>query len=84
MPQILQIDKEIMLQVKKHNLEKKFIKCCNLLKENLQHPGLHIEVLEPKNREIHSFRLDLKYRVIFMFRKEKTLVEILAITNHYR
>lgn len=35
--------------------------------ENPFHPSLHTEKLEPKEREVWSFRIDRNYRVIFRF-----------------
>ena len=41
------------------------------------------EILEPKENLLYSFRLDKKYRVIFLVHEDKS-AEILKITNHYR
>lgn len=38
-----------------------------LFRKNPFHPSLHTEKLEPKNRQVWSFRIDKKYRVIFNF-----------------
>lgn len=35
--------------------------------ENPFHYSLHTEKLEPKNKEVWSFRVDKKYRIIFRF-----------------
>lgn len=65
-----------------HNLVKKFEKQYQKLIEDPHHPSLNLEILEPKNRGIYSFRLDKKYRVIFIFDLDQS-IEILSITNHY-
>jgi plasmid maintenance system killer protein len=54
-----------------------------LFEENPFHPSLNMELLEPKHRLIYSFRLDRKYRVIFVYVETET-VEVIAITNHYK
>ena len=39
--------------------------------------------LEPKRLRIWSFRIDRKYRAIFIFRK-KHIVEIINVNSHYQ
>lgn len=70
-------------KLKLHDLEKRFDKQAKLLCENFRHPSLHTELLEPKRIGIYSFRIDKKWRALFVFIDTNTL-QILAITNHYR
>ena len=65
-----------------HNLEKKFEKAKKLFENDINHPSLNVEILEPKNLKIYSFRIDLKYRAIFILVNDN--VEIISITNHYQ
>jgi plasmid maintenance system killer protein len=44
----------------------KFEKAKQLFEQDENHPSLNVEVLEPKHLKIYSFRLDRKYRVIFI------------------
>ncbi|SFV88251.1 hypothetical protein MNB_SUP05-SYMBIONT-5-534 [hydrothermal vent metagenome] len=44
---------------------------------------MHTELLEPRERAIYSFRLDKKYRALFIYTAQKE-IEIIAFTNHYR
>lgn len=67
----------------KHNLARKFAKQTKLFQNNPYHPSLHTEILEPKRLKLYSFRLDRKYRAIFIYRGENT-VEIIDINCHYR
>jgi len=69
--------------LKKHNLVKKYQKAEAQFSENPFHPSLNTELLEPKDRLIYSFRLDKKYRTIFIYTDRET-VEIIAFTNHYK
>ena len=69
--------------LKKHNLEKKYQKAKILFENDPFYPSLNTELLEPKGRLIYSFRLDKKYRVIFIYVKTN-LIEVIAITNHYK
>jgi len=69
--------------LKKHNLEKKFKKAKQLFELDPFYPSLHTELLEPKDRLIYSFRLDKKYRVIFIYLNSQE-IEVIAITNHYK
>ena len=47
------------------------------------HPGLRTELLEPRKMKIWSFRIDRKYRVLFIF-FEKDVVEIIDVNDHYQ
>ena len=38
-----------------------------LFRKNPFHPSLHTEKLEPKTREVWSFRIDKSYRILFRF-----------------
>ena len=79
---ILPVHPEIDNYVRKHSLGRKFEKQKNLFEQNPFHPSLQTELLEPRQMKIWSFRIDRKYRVIFIFRDRDT-VEILDANNHY-
>ena len=66
-----------------HNLTKKWEKATRLFEENIRHPSLHTELLEPHWHGIYSFRVDKKYRALFFITKDGK-AEIFAITNHYK
>lgn len=38
-----------------------------LFRVNPFYPSLHTEKLEPKNKQVWSFRIDKRYRIIFRF-----------------
>ncbi|MEK7698021.1 MAG: hypothetical protein AAB310_00440 [Nitrospirota bacterium] len=80
---ILPLHSEIRKYLKTRNLEKKFEKQINLFKENLFHPGLKTELLEPRKMKIWSFRIDRKYRALFIF-LEKDVIEIIDVNDHYQ
>ena len=69
--------------LKRHSLKKKFDKQINLFEQNPRHPSLKTEILEPKHLKIYSFRIDRKYRVIFIFTSSKE-IEIIDINDHYQ
>lgn len=69
--------------LKKHNLTAKYRKAKRLFENDPLYPSLHVELLEPKHRLIYSFRLDRKYRALFIYTGEDE-IEIIAITNHYK
>jgi plasmid maintenance system killer protein len=79
----LPIHKDIAKYLKKHNLEKKFFKQLELLLINISYPSLEVELLEPKHLKLWSFRVDKKYRAIFIFR-DTSRIEILDVNNHYK
>jgi len=69
--------------LKKRNLEGKFKKQKRFFENNPFHPGLETEILEPRKMRIWSFRIDRKYRAIFIFR-DKDKVEIIDLNDHYQ
>ena len=73
---------DLLNYLKRHNLENRFKKQLNLLLADFRHPSLHTEVLEPKFRKIYSFRIDQKYRAIFIIRNGDVL--IIDINDHYQ
>ena len=65
-----------------HNLTVKYNKQITILLTNIHHPGLNLELLEPRDKGIYSFRLDIHYRVLFIFQSPE-IIEIITFTNHY-
>jgi plasmid maintenance system killer protein len=80
---IKELREELVKYLNKHNLNAKFNKAKKLFEENPLYPSLHVELLEPKHRKIYSFRLDRKYRALFIY-LEDGVIEIIAFTNHYQ
>ncbi|MEX2033438.1 MAG: type II toxin-antitoxin system RelE/ParE family toxin [Candidatus Colwellbacteria bacterium] len=80
---ILPLDPELRGYLKRRKLEEKFEKQRDLFESNPFHPSLNTELLEPRRMRIWSFRVNRKYRVIFIFR-EKDTVEIIDINDHYQ
>lgn len=80
---ILPLHLEIKRYLKERNLEKKFRKQKKLFEGNPFYPSLRTELLEPRKMRIWSFRIDRKYRAIFIFR-EKDTVEIIDANDHYQ
>jgi len=80
---IKELRKDLKEYLKIHNLGKKFNKAKKLFENNPFHPSLNTEILEPKHLKIYSFRIDKKYRAIFIYIDNKE-IEIIAITNHYK
>ncbi len=83
MPFIVELSNDIEEYIKKHGLSKKWEKSKKLFEDNPSHPSLNTELLEPKHRLIYSFRIDRRYRTIFICLPQDT-IEILAVTKHYR
>ncbi len=80
---IFPLHPEISDYLKSRNLEKKFEKQISLFEKNPFHPGLKTKLLEPRKMRIWSFRIDRKYRAIFIFH-EKDSVEIIDVNDHYQ
>jgi len=49
------------------SIQKKAEKQERLFRQNPFHPSLHTEKLEPKGKQVWSFRVDRSYRVLFPF-----------------
>lgn len=82
MPLVKPLREDLNKYLRRFNLEKKFTKQVKLFESNYRHPSLHTELLEPKDKRIYSFRIDQKYRALFIYAKGK--VEIIKITSHYK
>lgn len=74
---------EFVEYLQKHNLVKKFSKQVEIFKTDPRHPSLHTETLEPKSLKLHSFRIDKKYRAIFVVTAIGE-AEIIDINDHYQ
>ena len=83
MPIIVDLRDDIKEYIQRHGISKKWEKAKRLFENNPSHPSLNTELLEPKHRLIYSFRIDKKYRVLFICLPEDK-VEVLAVTKHYR
>ena len=80
---VLPLHPDLKAYLKARRLEKKFMKQLNLFKENPFHPSLRTELLEPRKMKIWSFRIDKKYRALFIF-IEKDVIEIIDVNDHYQ
>ncbi len=83
MPVIVDLREDIEEYVRKHGLSKKWQKAKRLFKNDPSHPSLNTELLEPKHRSIYSFRIDRKYRALFICLPDDK-IEIIAVAKHYR
>jgi len=81
--QIKPIRADLDKYLKKHDLKKKYKKAKALFEQDPFYPSLNTELLEPKDRLVYSFRLNKKYRAIFIYIDEN-IIEIIAFTNHYK
>jgi len=79
---ILPLHSDIKKYLAKRALDKKFEKQRNLFEINPFYPGLNTELLEPREMKIWSFRVDKKYRALFIFHDKET-IEIIDVNNHY-
>ena len=84
MYKILPLSPKLKSYLKRHGLTLKFEKQAKLLTINPKHPSLNTELLEPRKHGIYSFRIDRKYRALFILRQDKSKIEVLAITLHYK
>jgi len=80
---ILPLHYDLVEYLRKRQLENKFEKEKQFFESNPFHPSLETELLEPRTLRIWSFRIDRKYRTIFIFR-EKDTIEIIDVNNHYK
>ena len=74
---------DLVSYLEKRGLLKKFEKQRMLYEENPLHPSLRTELLEPRHMRIYSFRIDRRYRAIFIY-TARNRVEIVDINDHYQ
>lgn len=74
--------KDLQKVLKKHQLVKKFNKQKRFFEQDYRHPSLNTEKLRPKDLDIYSFRIDKKWRAIFIVTAEDQ-AEIIDINPHY-
>jgi len=79
---IQQLRADLKQFLKDRNLVKKWAKAKRFFEENIRHPSLKVELLEPKWRGIYSFRLDKQCRALFYISQGKA--EVFQITKHYK
>lgn len=74
---------DLLSYLERRHLLKKFEKQVGLFAENPRHPSLRTESLEPPSLRIYSFRIDKKYRAIFIVNSGGE-VEIVDVNDHYQ
>ena len=82
MPIIVDLREDLEKYILKHGLSKKWERVKTLFENDPSHPSLKTELLEPKHRLIYSFRIDRKYRALFICLPNNK-IEMIAITKHY-
>lgn len=80
---ILPLHPDLRKYLATRNLEAKYEKQARIFVINPFHSGLNTELLEPRKMRIWSFRIDRKYRAIFIFRRPDE-AEIIDINDHYQ
>jgi len=81
--QVKSLRQDLANYLKRHGLIRKYEKQVKLFSANSHHPFLHTEILEPKSLKIYSFRIDKKYRTIFILINQNT-AEVIDINDHYK
>jgi Txe/YoeB family toxin of Txe-Axe toxin-antitoxin module len=81
-PIISDLREDLKQYILNHGLSKKWEKAKRLFESDPSHPSLNTELLEPKHRLIYSFRIDKKYRALFICLPDSK-IEIIAVTKHY-
>ena len=74
---------DVAAYLHKRQLIRKWDKASKLFETNIRHPSLNTELMEPRWRGIYSFRIDRKYRAMFLSVSSEK-IEVIAITNHYK
>lgn len=73
---------KVSAYIRAHGIKVKWEKACSLFEADIRHPSLHTELMEPKDEMIYAFRIDKKYRALFVIKDTTALV--FRVTNHYR
>lgn len=80
---VLPPNKLVIEKLRKHGLQKKFDKQIIFFSQNPLHPSLNCELLIPKEYGVYSFRIDRKFRALYIYHKDLSAIEIINITVHY-
>lgn len=83
-PKIVPPSDRVLKYIAKRGLTEKYNKQIKLLSENLAHPSLNVEKLEPKEANIYSFRIDKQFRGLFFFVPEEDSIKIFEANDHYQ
>ncbi len=62
-------------------IQRKAEKQAKFFQQNPFHPSLHTEKLEPKGKQVWSFRIDQNYRIVFRFISGDTAL-FLSVGSH--
>ena len=81
--QVKPLNKKLKRYLTSHNLVRKFEKQTKFFQQDPSYPSLNTELLEPESEKVYSFRIDKKYRAIFIFISTNE-IEILDINDHYQ
>ena len=81
---ILPLSPRLVKYLKERGLVRKYEKQIWYLKQDIKHPSLNVELLEPKEKGMYSFRIDKKYRALFFFNDDANALQMLTITSHYQ
>lgn len=81
--QVKPLRADLLRYIKRRGLTKKFSKQCLLFTTNPRHPSLNTEILEPRKLKLYSFRIDRKYRAIFILTTPNE-AEIVDVNDHYQ
>ena len=73
---------KVFRYINSHGLSKKWQKAVLLFESDIRHPSLHTELLEPREEMVFSFRIDRKYRALFMVKNN--IAYVFRVTNHYK
>jgi len=63
--EIKPLRKDLERFITSHNLKNQWEKVKSFFENDVRHPSLHTELLEPRWHGIYYFRLDKKYRALF-------------------
>ena len=80
---VLPLHPGVQRYLEARKLRRKFEKQKALFEQNPFHRSLYTELLEPRAMRVWSFRVDRKYRALFIFR-DATEVEVIDVNNHYQ
>ena len=79
----LPLPRQVEEYLDNHQIKKVFERKRDLFRTSPRSRSLNIEPLEPKDSGYNSFRITMKYRAIFEYKKPN-LIQVIKITNHYK
>ena len=78
------VKKEDIPKLERVGLKGDFDEVVGILKKNPYSRERSMELMQPKNKQIYSMRINIQHRVVYTIHKEDKIVKIWSAWSHYQ